>query len=46
LWLYLLGSALLMLVGLQLVISWFLMRKLEELSERDVQTQTDLQGSL
>ncbi len=44
LWLYLLGSAMLVLVGLQLVISWFLMRKLEELSEREVQAQTDLQG--
>jgi glycosyltransferase involved in cell wall biosynthesis len=44
LWLYLLGSAMLVLVGLQLVISWFLMRKLEELSEREVQTKTDLEG--
>jgi hypothetical protein len=36
LWLYLVGSALLLLVGLQLVISWLLMRILEELSEREI----------
>jgi hypothetical protein len=36
LWLWLVGSALLILVGLQLVISWILMRVLEALSERQV----------
>jgi hypothetical protein len=44
LWLYLVGSALLILVGLQLVISWVLMRTLEELSEREIRTQRDLSG--
>jgi hypothetical protein len=44
LWLYLVGSALLMLVGLQLSISWVLMRTLEELSERELHTQADMQG--
>jgi hypothetical protein len=38
LWLYLVGSALLMLVGLQLVISWVVVRKLDELAERDART--------
>ena len=44
LWLYLVGSALLLLVGLQLVISWVLMRTLEELSEREIRAQNDLSG--
>jgi hypothetical protein len=35
LWLWMLGSALLILVGVQLIISWILMRVLEALSERD-----------
>jgi glycosyltransferase involved in cell wall biosynthesis len=44
LWLYLVGSALLLLVGLQLAISWVLMRTLEELSEREIRAQKDLSG--
>src|SRR5260221_14193519 len=44
LWLYLVGSALLLLVGLQLIISWVLMRTLEELSEREIRAQNDLSG--
>jgi hypothetical protein len=44
LWLYLVGSGLLMLVGLQLSISWILMRTLEELSERELHAQADLRG--
>ncbi len=44
LWLYLVGSALLMLVGLQLTTSWVLMRKLEELSDRELHAQHDLAG--
>jgi len=44
LWLYLVGSALLILVGLQLIISWVLMRTLEELSEREIRAQHDLSG--
>lgn len=42
LWLYLLGSAMFILVGLQLVIYWILMRVLEELSHREALAQQDL----
>lgn len=35
LWLYLVGSALLILVGVQLVVSWVLMQTLHEVAERD-----------
>ncbi|MGD8753268.1 MAG: glycosyltransferase family 2 protein [Anaerolineales bacterium] len=42
LWLYLLGSAMFVLVGVQLVIYWVLMRVLEELSQREILTQKDL----
>lgn len=35
LWLYLLGSAMMILVGMQLLINWFLMRILSELSKRE-----------
>jgi hypothetical protein len=45
LWLYWMASALFILVGLQLLISWILMRTLEELSERELRAQTDLSGS-
>lgn len=41
-WLYLLGSAILLLVGLQLLISWLLTRVLDEVSRRDKQAQQDL----
>ena len=46
LWLYLLGSALLLLVGLQLMISWVLMRILEGLSHREANVSSDLTGRL
>jgi hypothetical protein len=42
LWLYLLGSAMFILVGVQLVIYWILMRVLEELSMRGEQTKKDM----
>ena len=42
LWLYLLGSAMMILVGVQLVIYWILLRVLEELSQREVLTKKDL----
>ena len=42
LWLYLLGSAALLLIGIQLSISWLLMRVLEELSQREVQVLNDI----
>jgi hypothetical protein len=42
LWLYLLGSAMLIFVGLQLLISWILMRVLLELSQRESEAEKDL----
>ncbi len=42
LWLYLMGSAMFMLVGIQLIIYWILMRVLEELSQRELLTKKDL----
>jgi glycosyltransferase involved in cell wall biosynthesis len=45
LWLWLVGSALLVLVGLQLVVSWVLMRVLERLSARDVRVHEELATS-
>ena len=42
LWLYFLGSALFILVGVQLVIYWILMRVLEELNQREELTKKDL----
>jgi hypothetical protein len=44
LWLGLVASALLLLVGLQLVVSWVVIRTLEQLAERDVRVQADLEG--
>jgi glycosyltransferase involved in cell wall biosynthesis len=43
-WLYLLGSAMVMLIGVQLVIYWLLMRVLEQLSQREDLTRKDLVG--
>ena len=42
LWLYLLGSAMLILIGMQLIIYWVLLRVLDELSRRDALTSLDL----
>jgi glycosyltransferase involved in cell wall biosynthesis len=42
-WLYLLGSVILILVGLQLMISWLLTRVIDEVSHRDELTRQDLQ---
>jgi glycosyltransferase involved in cell wall biosynthesis len=42
LWLYLLGSAMLTLVSVQLIIYWILMRVLEELSQREDLVAKDL----
>ncbi len=42
LWFYYLLSAMLFLVGLQFLISWILMRVLEELSQREALAATDL----
>ncbi len=43
LWLYLVGSAMLVLVGVQLVIYWILLRVLDELSQREVLARRDLE---
>jgi len=42
LWLYLLGSAMFLLVGVQLVIYWILLRVLDELSQREINIQKDM----
>jgi len=42
LWFYLLGSALIFLIGIQLVIYWLLLRILEELSRREFLTRQDM----
>ena len=42
LWLYLLGSAMFILVGIQLILYWLLMRVLEELSHREASMMKDL----
>jgi hypothetical protein len=46
LWLYLLGAALLVLVGLQLMMSWVVMRVLEGLNQRQRSVAADLSGRL
>ena len=45
LWLYLLGAALLLLVGLELSVFWVIMRVLEELSEREGHVSRDMGGA-
>jgi glycosyltransferase involved in cell wall biosynthesis len=45
LWFWQLLAAMAVLVGLQLLISWFIMRALEELSQRDRRVAGDLEGS-
>ena len=42
LWLYMLASAMGFLVGLELIVSWLVMRILEELSQREAQVQCDM----
>ena len=44
LWFWLLLAAMARLVGLQLLISWFLMRVLEELSQRELRVAGDMAG--
>jgi glycosyltransferase involved in cell wall biosynthesis len=44
LWLYMLGSAMLILVGVQLIIYWVLMHVLQELSQREELARKDLDG--
>jgi hypothetical protein len=42
LWFYLLSSAMIFLVGVQLFIYWLLLRILEELSQRELKTKNDM----
>jgi glycosyltransferase involved in cell wall biosynthesis len=44
LWLYLLGSAMLILIGVQLMVSWVVMRVLEGLNQRELLVSADLNG--
>lgn len=41
-WFYLVGSALVFLIGMQLVVYWLLLRVLEELSKREILTRQDM----
>jgi hypothetical protein len=42
LWLYLLASSMLILVGAELIVFWIIARVLEELNHRDIAVQKDL----
>lgn len=42
LWLYLLVSAMLVLIGVQLIVSWTLLRVLSELSQREIHIRRDM----
>ena len=44
LWLYLLGAAMLLVMGLQLIVFWLIMRVLAELSQREIQVSQDMEG--
>jgi len=43
-WFWMLCSSMIFLVGVQLVVSWFVMRVLEELNQREGQVDADLAG--
>jgi glycosyltransferase involved in cell wall biosynthesis len=45
LWFYMVGSAMVFLVGVQLAVYWLLLRILEELSQREMLTQQDIDSS-
>jgi len=45
LWLYLLGAAMSILMGVQLIFYWILMRILENLSQREILRQADLKSN-
>ena len=44
LWLYLLGGTMLILLGLQLLVFWVIVQVLSELSQREAQVQSDMEG--
>jgi hypothetical protein len=46
LWLYLLGSAMSVLIGVQLIIYWILLRVLAQLSQRELLSTADRQHSI
>jgi glycosyltransferase involved in cell wall biosynthesis len=46
LWFYMLASAMAILVGVQLIIFWILLRALDEISKREIQSEQDLQISV
>jgi hypothetical protein len=45
LWLWLVVSAMLILIGVQLVVTWIVVRVLEELSQREGKVDSDMRGS-
>ncbi len=45
LWLWLLTSAMSTIIGIQLIVSWIVMRVLEEVSSREVKQASDMLGS-
>lgn len=45
LWFWLLLAAMATIIGMQLVVSWFIMRALEELSQRERRVVSDMEGS-
>jgi hypothetical protein len=46
LWLYLLGSAMVILMSVRLMIDWILVRVLDELSQREMRTRDDMHSDL
>ncbi|MCS6846587.1 MAG: glycosyltransferase family 2 protein, partial [Anaerolineae bacterium] len=44
-WFWMLSSSMIFLIGVQLIVSWIVMRVLEELARREVQIDADLAGS-
>jgi hypothetical protein len=46
LWLYLLGSAMVILMSVRLMIDWILVRVLDELSQREIRTKDDMHSDL
>jgi hypothetical protein len=45
LWLYLLGAAMFIMIGVQLIIYWVIIRVLEELSQREGKAKADMQSA-
>jgi hypothetical protein len=44
LWMYLLGSAMMILIGVQLVVFWIIIRVLDDLRQRELRTTRDMNG--